>query len=110
MEQAPEVPTPPPEIPKGKLWTALLLPPAIMCTGSLIARDVASRSRSYGEEFLVMLPVGLVAILATSVLFVRVWGVRYHGRSLVLTTIGYILGQIVLCLAVWFGCCLIPFR
>jgi len=110
MEEAPEVPTPPPEIPKGKLWAALLVPPALMCAGSLIARDAASRSSSYGEEFLVMLPVGLVTILATSVLFVRVWGIRYHGRSLVLTTLGYILGQIVLCLAVWFGCCLIPFR
>jgi len=110
MEEAPEVPTPPPEIPRGKLWTALLLPPVIMCLGSLIAREAASRSSSYGEEFLVMLPVGLVTILATAVLFVRVWRVRYHGRSLVLTTLGYILGQIILCLAVWFGCCLIPFR
>jgi cell division protein FtsW (lipid II flippase) len=110
MEEAPETPAPPPEIPKGKLWTALLLPPAIMCFGSLIARDAASRSLSYGEEFLVMLPVGLVTILATAVLFVQVWRIRYRGRSLVLTTLGYILGQIVLCLAVWFGCCLIPFR
>jgi hypothetical protein len=110
MEEVPEVPTPPPEIPKGKLWTALLLPPVIMCFGSLIAREAASRSSGYGEEFLVMLPVGLVAILATSVLFVRAWRVRYHGRSLVLTTLGYILGQIILCLAVWFGCCLIPYR
>ncbi len=110
MEQAPEVPTPPPEIPKGKLWTALLLPPAIMCAGSLIVGDAAARSSSYGEEFLVMLPVGLVTILVTAVLFVRVWGVRYHGRSLVLTTLGYILGQVILCFAVWFGCCLIPFR
>jgi hypothetical protein len=110
MEEAPEVPAPLPEIPRGKLWTALLLPPGIMCIGSLIARDVASRSVSYGEEFLVMLPVGLVTILVTAVLFVRAWGVRYSGRSLVLTTLGYILGQIILCLAVWFGCCLIPFR
>ncbi|MEK7951391.1 hypothetical protein [Luteolibacter soli] len=110
MEEAPEVPTPPPEIPKEKLWLALLLPPAIMCFGSLIARNAAAHSSSYGTEFLVMLPVGLVAILVTSVLFVRAWGVRYSGRSLVLTTIGYILGQIVLCLAVWFGCCLIPYR
>jgi hypothetical protein len=110
MEQAPEVPTPPPEIPKGKLWAALLLPPTITCIGTLIAREAARRSHSYGEEILIMLPVGLVAILTTSVLFVRVWGVRYHGRSLVLTTIGYIIGQIVLCLAVWFGCCLFPFR
>jgi hypothetical protein len=109
MEQAPEVPTPPPEIPKGKLWTALLLPPAVMCFGSLLIA-LNRRHSSYGEEFLVMLPVGLVAILATSVAFVQAWGVRYHGRSLVLTTLGYILGQIILCLAVWFGCCLIPFR
>lgn len=109
MEQAPEVPTPPPEIPKGKLWTALLLPPVIMCIGSLLIA-LGRRQSSYGEEFLVMLPLGLAAILVTSVLFVRVWRVRYHGRSLVLTTLGYILGQIILCLAVWFGCCLIPFR
>lgn len=108
MEEAPQVPPPPPEIPKEKLWTALFLPPVVMCIGSLIARAAALRSPNYGMELLVMLPVGLVTILATAVLFVRAWGVRYSGRSLVLTTIGYILGQIVLCLAVWFGCCLLP--
>ena len=108
MEEAPQVPPPPPEIPKEKLWTALFLPPVVMCVGSLIARAAVMQNSSYGEEYLVMLPVGLVTILVTAVLFVRVWRVRYRGRSLVLTTIGYILGQIVLCLAVWFGCCLLP--
>jgi hypothetical protein len=29
MEEAPETPAPPPEIPKGKLWTALLLPAVV---------------------------------------------------------------------------------
>lgn len=103
MDPIAEIPQPSPEIPKGKLWTALLMPPVVTVVGGLIALAVA---QDHGEELLLVLPVSLVAILIGAVLFVPTWGVRYRGRSLVLTTIGYILGQIILCLVLWFGCCL----
>lgn len=105
MEEAPEVPSPPPEIPKGKLWTALLLPLGITFLGSVIAAMVAEPSQYGRGEFLVVLPVSLVAILACLVEFISAWKVRYRGRSLVLTGIGFLLGQVILCLALWFGCC-----
>jgi len=37
--------------------------------------------------------------------FISAWWVRYRGTSLVLTGFGFLLGQVILCLALWFGCC-----
>ena len=105
MEEAPEVPSPPPEIPRGKLWTSLLLPLGITFIGSVIAAMVAEPSTYGRAEFLVVLPVGLVAILVCLAVFISAWRVRYRGTSLVLTGFGFLLGQVILCLALWFGCC-----
>jgi hypothetical protein len=49
----------------------------------------------------------LLTILCCLVTFISAWKVRYRGRSLVLTSIGYVLGQIILCLGLWFGTCLL---
>jgi hypothetical protein len=49
--------------------------------------------------------VALVTILFCLASFVSAWKVRYRGRSLVLTSFGYLLGQIILCLGLWFGGC-----
>jgi hypothetical protein len=110
MDEIPAVPTPPPEIPRGKLWRALLAPSVVTVIGTLIASAAARSNRSYGEELLLMLPIGLVLILLAAIPFSKALGVRYRGRSLVLTTIGFILGQIILCLGLWFGCCLVSLR
>ena len=104
MNEAPEVPLPPPEIPKGKLWAALSIPPVVTVVGTFVAGS-SYTSNSYGIEFLFVLPVGLLAILVCLCYFVSAWKVRYRGRSLVLTSIGYFLGQIILCLALWYGSC-----
>lgn len=110
MDETPAAPTPPPEIPRGRLWRALLVPSIVTVIGTLVASAAARSNGSYGEELLLMLPVGLVVILLAAVPFAKALGVRYRGRSLVLTTIGFILGQIILCLALWFGCCLVSLR
>lgn len=104
MNEAPEVPTPPPEIPKGQLWTSLVAPPVMTLILTMVIGATYKRT-GYGEEFLLVLPVGLLTILFCLATFVSAWKVRYRGRSLVLTSIGYFLGQIILCLGLWFGGC-----
>lgn len=106
MNEAPEVPAPPPEVPKNKLWASLSIPPVLTVIGTLVAGGAHSPT-SYGIEFLFVLPVGLLTIFCCLVPFIKAWGVRYRGRSLVLTSIGYVLGQIILCLGLWFGTCLL---
>lgn len=106
MNEVPEVPAPPPEVPKNKLWASLSIPPAVTVMGTFLAGGAHTPS-SYGIEFLFVLPVGLLTILCCLVTFINAWKVRYRGRSLVLTSIGYVLGQIILCLGLWFGTCLL---
>lgn len=106
MNEAPEFPVPPPEIPKGKLWMSLAAPPVMTSILTMVIGGVYDRN-GYGQEFLLVLPVGLLTILFCLASFVSAWKVRYHGRSLVLTSIGYFLGQIILCLALWFGGCVL---
>ncbi|MCW1925825.1 hypothetical protein OKA05_24920 [Luteolibacter arcticus] len=111
MEESPEVPIPPPEIPRGELWAALLLPVVVMCAGCVLCLGVSGARSVDGYDLvgtlMVMFTVEMVMMPVAADLFVRAWGVRYRGRSLVLTTLGFMLGQIVLCMAVWVGFCLI---
>jgi len=106
MNEAPQAPLPPPEIPKGGLWASLTIPPLLTVIGTFVAGRNYNPS-SYGTKFLFVLPVGLLAILICLCFFVVTWRVRYRGVSLVLTSIGYLLGQIILCLALWYGGCVI---
>ena len=107
MNEEPELPPPPPEVPTGRLWRSLLMPPILTITGTLIVGLIAKGGRNYGAEILLMLPVGLIAIIVGLVFFIRAWRVRYRGRTLVLTAIGYFLGEIILCLCLWYGCCFV---
>lgn len=106
MNEPPEVPAPPPEVPKNKLWASLLVPPVLTVIGTFVVGGTYN-SNNYGIEFLCVLPLGLLTILCCLVIFVRAWRVRYRGQSLVLTSIGYVLGQIILCLGLWFGACML---
>jgi len=105
MNEAPDVPAPLPEIPRNKLWVSLATPPVITVIGTVILSIVFRNSTNYGMEILLMLPVSLVAIITCLVFFILAWRVRYHGRTLVLTSIGYFLGQVILCLSLWYGSC-----
>lgn len=101
----PNIPAPPPEVPARKLWTSLLIPPVITVIGTIMFSLIFKDSGNYGAEILLMLPIGLIAIITCLVFFILAWRVRYRGRTLVLTAIGYFLGQIILCLCLWYGCC-----
>ncbi|BCX48043.1 hypothetical protein HAHE_19510 [Haloferula helveola] len=105
MDEEPEIPAPPPEVPRGRLWGSLVVPPILTVLGTIILALIGSSGMNYGAEVLLMLPIGLVAIIICLVYFILAWRVRYHGRTLVLTSIGYFLGQIILCLCLWYGCC-----
>ncbi|WP_193212757.1 hypothetical protein [Luteolibacter marinus] len=104
---APTVPEPVPEVPRRKLWTSLMVPPLVTAIATLVLSGVANAGRNYGAELLFVLPLGLVTILICMVPFTQALKVRYRGRGLVLTSIGYLLGQIIVCLCLWFGCCVL---
>jgi hypothetical protein len=106
MDEEPQSPQEPPMIPRGKLWASLAIPPVICVIGTLAAGS-AYAGNSYGFEFLYVLPVGLLAILIGLGFFIQAWRVRYRGRSLALTASGYFFGQIILCLTLWFGTCML---
>lgn len=106
MEEEPRIPQEPPPIPRGKLWASLVTPPGISVIGTLVAGAYATQN-SYGIEFLFVLPLGLLAILVCLAFFISAWRVRYRGRSLVLTGFGFLLGQIIVCLTLWFGTCMV---
>lgn len=106
MNDAPEVPAPPPEVPKNKLWASLSIPPVVTVIATFLVGGTY-QSQNYGIEFLYVLPLGLLTILGCLAVFVSAWKVRYRGRSLVLTSFGYVLGQIILCLGLWFGACML---
>ena len=99
MEEAPEVPTPPRQIPKGGLWAALLLPLTVTVAVIPAARPFFYNGHVRGLEFLAAFPAGVVMAIVGTVIFARLWRVRYGGWSLVLTTAGYFLGEVILCLA-----------
>ncbi len=102
MNPEPETPKPVPEIPRGRLWLLLLTPPLLTGVGNLVA--------GLPNFFLLYLLTPLIAF------FTVVWGAihfnelirfRHLGGFRDLIVFFYLLGQIVICLAVWYGSCFI---
>ncbi len=108
------LPTPqePPQVPRGKLWTALLVPPlltgglnlAIAALGSVGALGSSGADNAIGLS-MCLLPVGLLVIIICLIPFLACLRVRYRGSSVVLSGFGYFIGQVVICFAIWFGTC-----
>ena len=106
MSEEPPIPQEPPQIPRGKLWACLLVPPVL--SGVFTATIAANLSKnSYRIETLFVLPIGLIAIIACLFPYLAAIRVRYRGRSVALLGWGFFLGQIIICLSVWFGTCLL---
>ena len=59
-----------------------------------------------GAFFAFTLPVGALFILMMTAWFVCVIRPRFTGASCILLCVGYVLGETVICLALWFGTCL----
>lgn len=95
MHDCPEIPGPPPEIPRGRIWAAMLLPPftVVDATGMVAVAEG-------GLAGLTAVPmIAACAIILCHALFWRTLGKRYRGPSLVLMEAGYLFGQVLLCAA-----------
>ena len=105
MNDAPQIPVPPAEVPRGALWTSLGVPPAATVTGSLIAWLISKQS---GGELILVVPLVVAAlVLVLSFVFLNAIRTRYRGSSVGFLYIAYLLGQAIICLALWFGTCLL---
>ena len=103
---APEFPPEPPQIPRGELWKCLLLPTVLTLLANLIT--AASGFDGYGYTlWFLPLVVGPIAGLSLTPWFVRILKTAYQGRSMVLMSIGYAFGQVILTPAIGFGGCLL---
>lgn len=98
----PEIPT----VPTAPLWTSILVPPLVTVMCSLVFGFYIDRLAN--EPFFLYIPL-LSATLILGFLFQFSFtvGRRYRGKSLGFLVFSYIFGQIIVCLTLWFGCCLL---
>ncbi|OYV07026.1 MAG: hypothetical protein CFE26_03145 [Verrucomicrobiales bacterium VVV1] len=106
MNDEPEIPAPLPSIARGKLWVSLAIPPAATFIANCITGLNWSRN-DYGASFLWVPILSLVLTIGFLFSFNAALRPRYQGRSAILLGFFYFIGQIVICLAVWFGSCFI---
>jgi len=91
---------------RGVLWVLLVTPPFSVVLANLVI-GWSGHAGQYSLGFFDALPVGLVVLIVCQVLFSRIMRHRYRGKSLVLLSLGYLAGEMVISLAVWFGSCLL---
>lgn len=106
MNELPEIPEPGPGPENGKLWVSLFSPPAATLLANCITGLNWSRN-DYGVSFLWVPILSLILTIGFLFRFHSTLRPRYQGRSAILLGFFYFIGQIVVCLAVWFGSCLI---
>lgn len=71
----------------------------------------AAYGRDAGRHILVVVPwLVLFLIVGCLVGFIDTFGRKYRGRSLVILSSFYFMGQIIVCLALWFGSCVLVMR
>ena len=102
MDLTPEIPRPIPEIPKRALWMTSVVPPVMTAVfaGLLIAVLGKEGGAMAGAMLSVFLLVGL---FVWTTAFSLVVGKRYRGTSQAFLVVSYLLGQIIVCLSLWFG-------
>lgn len=105
MNDAPQIPVPPAEVPRGALWMALSVPPAATVMGNAVAGLISKNS---GGDLILVVPLVVAAlVLVFSFVFLSAIRTRYRGSSVGFLYIAYLMGQAVICLALWFGSCLL---
>ncbi len=98
----PEIPT----VPAAPLWTSLLVPPLVTVMSGLLIGFISERQVK--ESLFLFMPLLVAAlIIGFSFLYSSSVGRRYRGTSLVLLVFAFFFGQIIVCLALWFGSCLL---
>jgi hypothetical protein len=106
MTEAPQVPEPQPSIPRGWLWTTLAAPPLVTLLGNTIV-GFYRHSSGHGDAFLWVPLAVFFVILGNYPFFKDAVAKRYRGRSLVFLNFAYFFGQIIICLSLWLGFCLL---
>jgi hypothetical protein len=101
-------PPQPPFIPRGLLWRAILIPPVATTVAVVVFSLVAGKGAS--EVLLLDLPIMAMIVLGFAAHFTGVMGKRYRGVSLVFLSCAYLLGQSIICLAIWAGACVLSMR
>lgn len=102
--EPPPIPDPVPEIPVGPLWVTLLVPPAVIVLCALL--DLVFKN-SGAVMFSAAPTLAAAFILGMSFVFHSLVGLRYRGKSLVFLDCCYVFGQIIVCLVLWVGSCLV---
>ena len=93
MQEIPDIPAAPPEIPRGRIWAALLIPSIVVVDGTGIVAVADG-----GRAGLSVIPlVAACAILVCYAVFWRTLSKRYRGPSMVLMEAGYLFGQMMVC-------------
>jgi len=104
----PELPPPPPWIPRGKLWLTLLAPPVFGGLGVLTVFCCKPVNNLLVNNLLLAwLLVGIVSLVGFIVLLVKR---RFVPHVTVLLIFGYLIGEAVLCFGVFFGGCVLSFN
>lgn len=111
----PPVDSVPPPVPRGRLWASLLVPPVVVGGGWILAAVISPHlgkilPRSLSWMWSLVVLAGLAICLMVFIDFIRLMDKRYSGTSLALLIIGYLIGEAVVCLAVFFGACLYSFN
>lgn len=102
----PDLPPEPPKIPKGELWKCLLLPTVLTLISNLITAAAGVEGYAYRLWFLPLIVGPLIGLICTP-WFVRILKTCYQGRSMVLMSIGYAFGQLVITPAIGLGGCML---
>jgi hypothetical protein len=108
MEEMPKLPLPVPQIPRGPLWSSLLIPPVATLAINLVI-GLFTRNGGDGGLSLLVPPMMLFVIIGFCIWFHSLVKQRYHGRSLVYLNCAFFLGQVIVCLALWIGSCVVFF-
>ena len=107
----PGLPEPLPTVPRKALWICLLIPTGVTVVAFLVQGiTVLIHGNSLDLATVIILSYGTllsgsVAALFTLPWFVRILRKRYRGKSLVLLSLGYLLGQVVIQLPLGYGAC-----
>ena len=109
MNETSELPKSVPEIPRGPLSSTLVIPPAMTFLTNM-AIGLSGKGMGDAGLSLFLLPVMFFVVLGFTSRFHHIVGARYRGRSLVFLNFAYFLGQIIVCLALWFGSCVLFFK
>lgn len=91
-------------MPRGPLWFFLCLPPMAIILSNVIIW-LSGKIGDYGMNYLYSLLVGIVALVGGQIGFSNLVAKHSLGSSKLGLNLGYFFGEIMVCLALWFGSC-----